>query len=255
MPLPNIVLLGNFGVLTDIRGSPTFRKFLPFALKYYDQGLNAHFELKQDLSFTWYQKRNMTAKLLKQKPVDTGLLDRYVNVVALGFEQEQTAVLSHEWQNQITDADFPPQEDADVWQNWTNISAGETELSLGFPYGAGWSRLIVLICNFNATNPNIQLKLFPTEKVFNYVLEQGKCIGFYVADSGGEYSYGFRFLKIVANVSGFKWKVLHTNQTPTSKIFNVKFQEFQDTGIPPSVPASNEIDGDETAIYLFNLTA
>jgi hypothetical protein len=252
MTLPNIVVEGNFGAIID---DYDFKKFIPFALKYYDQGLNAHFELKQDLSFTWYQKRNMTAKLLKQKPVDTGLIDRYVNVEALVFEQEQTVTLSHDWQNQITDADFPPQENAGVWQNWTDISAGETELSLGFPGGVIWSRLIVLICNFNATNPNIQLKLFPTEKVFNYYLEQGKCIGFYVADSGGGYDYGFRFLKIVVNVSGFKWKVLHTNQTPTFKIFNVKFQEFKDTNIPPSDPASLETSGFEGAIYFFNLTS
>ena len=123
MSLPNIVLLGNFGVKRSV--SEYFSKFLPFALKYYDSGLNAHFELKEDLSFTWYQKRNMTANLLKQRPVDTGLMDQYINVSGLGFEDEITQILRHGWKNVITDADYPAQEPATILNDWTDIPSGD----------------------------------------------------------------------------------------------------------------------------------
>jgi hypothetical protein len=252
MSLPNIIVEGNFGALQ----SDTYNidKFAPFALKYYDSEINAHFELKQDLSFTWYKKRNMTAKLLKQKPVDTGLSDRYVNVEGLGFEQEQTAILSHDWQNQISDSDYPTQAGAGA-TSWAEINAGE-DVEINTPdYLAGWPagvRVKLLIVNFNATNNTIKLKLYPTLKEFTLTLEQGKAIGFYFVKNTNASE---KVLVVKVFSSGFKYKLLQHNQNPNIKIFNVKFQEFKDTNIPPSNPASLETSGFEGAIYLFNLTS
>jgi hypothetical protein len=253
MSLPNIIVEGNFGALQ----SDTYNidKFAPFALKYYDSVINAHFELKQDLSFTWYQKRNMTAKLLKQKPVDTGLSDQYVNVEGLGFEQEQTAILSHDWQNQITDADYPSQANVSAATGWTEISAGEDFEINTLDHWNGWPagvRVKLLIVNFNATNNIIIIKLYPTLKEFTILLEQGKAIGFYFVKGTNDVE---KVLVVKVFSSGFKYKLLHHNQNPNIKIFNVKFQEFKDTNIPPSDPASLETSGFEGAIYLFNLTS
>jgi hypothetical protein len=252
MSLPNIVVEGNFGVK---RVSSNFSKFIPFAMKYYDSEINAIFILTQDLSFTWYQKRNMTAKLLKQKPVDTGLIDQYINVEALGFEQEQTAVLSHAWQNQITDADYPAQSTADVDTNWTEIPTGDYYNISQYNWNIG-PRVFVLIVNFNATNNNVKLKLYPTEKEFTLALEQGKTLGFYyIPPSAGWTGDNVNVCQILVLSPGFKYKIIYTNQNPNTKVFNIKWQEFKYTNIPPTDPASQESSGFEGAIYLFNLTA
>jgi hypothetical protein len=253
MSLPNIVVEGNFGALqTDTNN---IDKFYPFALKYYDTEIYAHFELKQDLSFTWYQKRNMTAKLLKQQPFDTGLIDQYVSVEALGFEQEQTAVLSHGWQNQINDSDYPAQAGVDGTSGWVDIAAGE-DVTVAVPgYWAGWpagKRIKLLIVNFNATDNIVKLKLYPTLKEFTLALEQGKAIGFYFVKGTPSVEH---ILIVKVFSSGFKYKILQHSQNPNTKVFNVLFQEFKDTNIPPSNPASQSVTGFEGFIYLFNLTS
>jgi hypothetical protein len=253
MSLPNIVLLGNFGARQD--DTLNIDKFYPFALKYYDTEINAHFELKEDLSFTWYQKRNMTANLLKQRPVDTGLLDQYINVSGLGFENEITAILRHGWKNVITDADYPAQANVVSASTWIDIPAG-VDFGIRVPdrwngWPAGY-RIILLIVNFNATDNNIKLKLFPDLKEFTFAIPLGGALGFYFIKGTNATE---TVLIAGVNTDGFKYKIMEHNQEPNIKVFNVKFQEFQDTNIPPSVPASNEIDGNETAIYLFNLTA
>ena len=253
MSLPNIIVEGNFGAVQI--DTNNIDKFLPFALKYYDSEINAYFELKQDLSFTWYQKRNMTAKLLKQKPVDTGLLDQYITVEDLGFEQERNAILSHAWQNVISDADYPTQANISGATSWTEINAGE-DFEINAPDSwAGWPagiRVKLLIVNFNATNNTIKLKLYPTLKEFTLFLEQGKAIGFYFVK--GTYAYD-KVLVARVNSAGFKYKLIQHTQNPNVKTFNVKFQEFKDTNIPPTDPASQETSGFEGAIYLFNLTS
>jgi hypothetical protein len=253
MSLPNIVVEGNFGVKRLLSG--IFAKFIPFALKYYDAGLNAYFELKQDLSFTWYQKRNMTAKLLKQKSIDTGLIDQYITVEDLGFEQERSAILSHGWQNVISDADYPAQASANVDTDWTEIPTGDYYTIQAY-YMDTSGKVFLLIVNFNATNSNVKLKLYPTEKEFTLVLEQGKALGFYSSVPGPAYGGDvIQFCQILVLSPGFKYKIIYTDQNPNTKIFNVKFQEFKDANIPPSNPASQETSGFEGAIYLFNLTA
>jgi hypothetical protein len=253
MSLPNIIVEGNFGALQFDTGN--IDKFLPFALKYYDSEINAWFELKQDLSFTWYRKRNMTAKLLKQKPVDSGLLDQYITVEDLGFEQERSAILSHGWQNQITDADYPAQAGVEGTIGWVDIAIGE-EVTISVPgYWAGWpagKRIKLLIVNFNATNNTVKLKLYPTQKEFTLALEQGKALGFYFVKGTPSEE---RILIVKVFSSGFKYKILRHSQNPNVKTFNVKWQEFKDTNIPPSNPASQEASGFEEAIYLFNLTS
>ena len=251
MSLPDIIVEGNFGVVRE--GTGFFSKFIPFALKYYDSSLNAYFELKQDLSFTWYQKRNMTAKLLKQKPVDTGLTDQYITVEDLGFEQERNAVLSHGWQNQISDSDYPNQASATVGVDWTDIPTGDYYI-IKASFNAG-PRVIVLIANFNATNNIVKLKLFPTDKEFTLNLEQGKVLGFYFVPPSSLASEDIQVCQILVMSAGFKYKIIYTDQNPNTKVFNVRWQEFKDTNIPPTQPASNEVDGNETAIYLFNLTS